>query len=63
MLDIFESVGVVIYLYYVVFVDSVDSAVGALSDLFAAFDRDDFVCLFNLHHLGETGHIKNLVHL
>ena len=44
-------------------IDAVDLAVGALADDFAAFDRDFTVGFLNVHHLGETGDVEDLIDL
>ena len=63
VLDLIERIGVVVDLDDIIPVDPVHRAVGALADHFAALDRDNAICFFHRHHLGEAGHLEDLVDL
>ena len=61
VLDLIKRIGVVVDLDDIIPVDPVHRAVGALADHFAALDRNNAVCFLHRHHLGESGHLENLI--
>ena len=61
--DLLDGVFVQENFYDGIPVDAVDLPVGALSDDLTAFHGNNTVCLFNRHHFGKTGHIKNFIHI
>ena len=63
MLDVSKRVGIVVNLDDIVLVDAVDRAVCAAADLLASLHIDDAIGLFHRHHLGEAGHIQDLIDL
>ena len=63
MLDLIKSIRIVVYLYDIVAVDTIDAAVGSASDLFASLNGYLAVRLFNCHHLRESGHLKDLINI
>ena len=60
MLDLSESIRIVVDLNDIILVDAEYAAVGSASDLFTSFNGHLAVCLFDFHHFSESGHLKDL---
>ena len=63
MLNLLQRVSVVVYLYDIVMINSVDRSVGTSSNNLAPLNGNCPVCPFNVHHLCEPGHVEYIVYL
>ena len=61
-MDLRKRIGVSVYLYDCIRIDSVYHTVGALTDDFASVNRNSSVGLLDIDHFREARHIENLVY-